>query len=233
MDMEANMWTLLSSLGNWAMSVSATFGAWVTAASTGAIAAWVMNLLRELWSRPRLEIAIDLGLGSVVETSVTGENEEEIARRTYARVVVRNRGRTLAKDCCAVIDYIKRTNPAAADYVFRSDQIDLYWTLLREASTVLHVPARGYRLLDVGHTEIFENQLTAGNFHNSSFRIDGAILPNRLIPELRMNATYDMHIRTYADNAAPVEMSCRLTVGNTFRDVTFQPCDDPRPREQR
>jgi hypothetical protein len=163
-----------------------SLGSWAVAASTGAIAAWVLSFIRELWNRPVLRIAIDLGRGSVVESETT----EKVPVK-HARLVVDNRGKTLARNCCACIDYMKRIDPTGSHYVFRSDLIDLGWSMLREGATVLHVPSRGYRLLDVGHTYIAkENALDV-----TKFWIDGAIIPTRLIPELKMNAIYEMHIR--------------------------------------
>jgi hypothetical protein len=206
------------------MGLLSSLGSWFVAASTGAIAAWVLNLSRERWNRPRLKVEIDLGRGSVVEVET-----DQGVRQTYARLVVHNRGRTLAKNCCACIDYIRRTDPTGTHFVFPTDLIDLKWSLLLQATTVFHVPSRGYRLLDVGHTHISAQDFAANNSHKTIFWIDGAIIPNRLVPELRMNATYEMHIRVYADNAVPVEFSCRIRLGATFRDLAFEPCDDPRP----
>lgn len=216
----------LSLLGS---GIVAALGSWVAAASTGAMAGWVLSYIRDRWTRPRLKVEIDLARGSVVETETTPERD----RRTYARLVVRNRGRTLAKNCCVCIDYIRATDPAGMNFEFPTDLIDLKWSLLVQATTVLHVPSRGYRLLDVGHTYIAAADFDANNFERSGFWIDGAIIPNRLTPALRMNATYEMHIRAYADNAAPAEFSCRIILGTTFRDLTFEPCDDPRPRNRR
>jgi hypothetical protein len=88
-------------------------GSWVAAASTGAIAAWVLSFIRERWNRPVLEVQIDLERGSVVET---GTQE---AQQKYARLVVHNRGRTLAKNCCGSVDYIKRTDPTLPRYPVR------------------------------------------------------------------------------------------------------------------
>jgi hypothetical protein len=205
-----------------------SLGIWAVAASTGAVAGWTLNYIRERWNRPKLELTVDHECGSVVETETNAGD-----RQKYARLVVHNRGRTLARNCCAFIDYIKRTDPTGSHYVFRSDLLNLNWSLLREAARILHVPSRGYRLLDVGHTHISESDFSAAKFDKSIFWIDGEIIPNRLLPELRMNTTYEMHIRAYADNAAPAELSCRVILGNTFRDLTFEPYSDPRPRDQR
>jgi hypothetical protein len=203
-------------------------GSWFVAASTGAISAWVLNYIREIWNRPKLQLAIDTDGGSVVETE-TAQNDQ----MRYARLIVRNRGRTLAKNCRASIDYIRRSDPSGSQYAFRTDLIDLKWSLLEQSATLFHVPSGGYRMLDVGYTRISASQFAAGNLHSSIFWIDGAIIPNRLAPELKMNAAYEMHIRAYADNASPAEFSCRVVVGPTFRDLTFVSCDDPRPRELR
>ncbi len=219
---------LFSALGSWVSGLFSALGSWVVAASTGAIAAWVLSLIRERWTRPRLKVEIELRRSPVVKDQTT-----DGARTKYARLVVHNQGRTLAKNCCAYIDYIKRTDPTGSHYEFCSDLIDLKWSLLTVATTVFHVPSRGYRLLDVGHTYITAEDFLAKKLDNSKFWINGAIIPNRLVPELRMNATYEMHIRAYADNAAPAEYSCRIRVGTTFCDLTFEPCDDPRPRDQR
>jgi len=180
---------MLSSLGIVAAisEMLSLLGSWVAAASTGAIAAWVLSFIRERWNRPVLEVEIDLERGSVVETSTVQE-----AQQKYARLVVHNRGRTLAKNCCGSVDYIKRTDPAQSHYVFRSDLIDLIWSLSHPANTVFHVPSRGYRLLDVGHTQISAEDFDANRLDRSIFCIDGARIPNRLTPEFRMNATYEM-----------------------------------------
>ena len=96
---------VLSSLGGWFVTV---LGSWVAAASTGAIAAWVLSFVRDRWSRPKLKVEIELKRSPVVEDQTT-----DGARTKYARLIVRNQGRTLAKNCCAYIDYIKRTDPTA------------------------------------------------------------------------------------------------------------------------
>ncbi len=209
-----------------------SLGTWFVAATSGAIAAWVLSYIRERWNRPKLRVEINLARGSVVESSVLN-NGVETARRTYARLIVHNRGRTLAENCCAYIDYLKRTNPATADYIFRTVVLDLKWSLLVQATTVFHIPSLGHRLLDVGHTEISANNLAAGTFHNFIFWIDAAIIPNRMVPELIINSTYEMHIQVFADNAAPAGCSCRVTVGNAYNILTIVPCNDPRPRDQR
>jgi hypothetical protein len=203
-------------------------GSWFVAASTGAIAGWVLSLIRERWNRPRLQVAIDVGRGSVVETATSRGDHQ-----TYARLFVHNRGRTLAQNCCVSIDHIKRTDPQGTNVVFATDVIDLKWSLQVNPSTVFHVPSRGYRLIDVGHTNVSAADFDENQQSPSNFWIDGAIIPNRLIPEFRMNATYEMHLRAYADNAASAEFSCRIKLGNTFRDLTLERCDDPRPRDQR
>src|SRR5580700_3526706 len=81
--------TMLSSFGSWAVivlsSLGSVLGSWVAAASTGAIAAWVLNFVRDRWSRPRLKVVIDLRRGSVVEDHTT-----DGARTKYARLVVQN-----------------------------------------------------------------------------------------------------------------------------------------------
>ncbi len=113
--------------------------------------------------------------------------------------------------------------------MFRSDLIDLNWSLLVTSTTLFNVPSRGYRLLDVAQTYIAKEN----NIDVTKFWITGPIIPNRLVSELKINATYEMHIRPYADNAAPAEISCRITVGNTYRDLTLERCGDPRPRDER
>lgn len=187
-------------------------GSWFAAASTGAIAAWGLNFFRDRWARPRLDITIDYDRGSVVETLTI----DGAAHHKYARLVVRNRGGSLAKNCRASIDYIRRTDPAASHFHFRSDLVDLKWSLLTEARTAFDIPLRGYRLLDVGHTYISNADVVAKNLSNSKFWIDGAILPERLLAELRMNANYEIHIQAHADNAAPVEFSCRIRLEAPF-----------------
>ncbi len=132
-----------------------------------------------------------------------------------------------------VAHYIKRIDPTGSHYDFSSDLIDLTWSLLEKRTTVIHVPALGYRLIDVGFTYISKEDFDAKDFDKSKFWITGSIIPNRLHPEFKMNATYEMHIRAYADNAAPAEYSCRIRVGTTFRDLTFEPRDDPRPPDRR
>lgn len=227
MNADIGSWFAAASTGA-ISTMSAGIGSWLVAASTGAISAWVLNFIREIWSRPRLQLAIDSEGGSVVETEDT-----ENGQTRYARIAVCNLGRTLARNCCASIDYIKRTDPTGSQYVFRSDLIDLKWSLLKQSATLFHIPSGGYRLLDVGHTHISVSEFVARKFDSAGFWIDGDIIPNRLAPELKMNAKYEMHVRAYADNASPVEFSCRLEVGATFRDLTLVACDDPRPRELR
>jgi hypothetical protein len=205
-------------------TVFSSVAAWAVAASTGAIAAWVLSYIRERWNRPKLSLEIDLGLGSVVESET-----DKKAPVKHARLVVRNKGRTLARNCCASIDYIRRTDPTGSHYVFHSDLIDLYWSLQVNGTSLFNVPSRGYRLIDVGQTYVAKEN----GSDIIKFWITGAIIPNRLVSELKINATYDLHIRAYADNAAPVEIACRITVGNTYRNLDLQPCADPRPRDQR
>jgi hypothetical protein len=206
-----------------------SLASWITAATSGAVAAWFLTVFRDRWRRPRLALEIDIDRGSVVETKTL----DGARHQKWARLVVHNQGGTLAKNCCASIDYIKRIDPTGSHYVFRSDLVDLNWSLLIEPRTLLHVPLGGHRLLDVGHTDISDADLTANKVSGTRFSIAGANIPQRLIAEFRMNATYEMHIRAYADNAAPVEYSCRIQVRNTFRDLSFEPCSDPRPRDQR
>jgi hypothetical protein len=205
-----------------------TTGSWLLAASTGAIAAWVLTYFRESWNKPKLHIAIDNGAGSVVETDDVNGNKTR-----YARLVIRNQGRTLAKNCCVAIDYIKRKDPTGSDFVFRTDLIDLRWSLLENPVTTFNVSSKGHRLVDVGHTYLAKSDFDAQRFHKSGFWIDGALIPNRLKDELKINATYEVHIRAYADNASPREFSCCIGLGDTFRDLTFERCHDPRPRELR
>jgi hypothetical protein len=190
-------------------------GGWITAASTGAISAWVLNWLRDVWNRPVLQLAIDLKGGSVVQM--------DMPPTRYARVIVRNRGRTLARSCCVFVDYIRRTDPAGSPYVFHSDLLDLQWSLLRSDTTVLNIASGGYRLLDVAFTS---------DGDPPKFCI-AALLPNRLIPELKMNALYEIHMLAYADNASSKEFSCRIAVGATHTDLTIERCDDPRPLQER
>jgi hypothetical protein len=203
-------------------------GPWFAAASTGAIAAWVLTYCREQWNRPKLHIAIDNNAGSVVETDDIAGNKSR-----YARLVIRNRGATLAKNCCVSIDYIKRTDPTGSDFVFRTDLIDLKWSLLEKPVTTFNVSSKGHRLVDVGHTYIAKSDFDAQQLHKSGFWIDGAIIPLRLKDELKMNATYEIHVRAYADNASPQELSCLIDVGDTFRKMTFERCNDPRPQALR
>jgi hypothetical protein len=205
--------------------IAAPLGSWIAVASAGALAAWLLTYVREKWNRPRLSLAIDGRGGSLVAAETMGKDQT-----IYARLIVRNRGRTLAKNCCAAIDYIKRIDPGS-HYEFATDLIDLKWSLLEKPVTFFNVPSGGYRLVDVGHTHISASDFASQKLNYSMFWIDGAILPNRLIPELKMNAAYEMHIRAYADNATPVEFSCRITVGTTFRDISLVPCGDPRPKE--
>jgi len=153
------IWAWLSSLGGW-----------VTAATSGAIAAWLLTYIRDRFNRPKLEIEVNHDLGSIVETDTRGGAQMQ----KHARLIVRNTGRTMAKNCCASIDYFKR----GTEYSFRDDMIDLGWS---------HSPG----------------------------------------------AAYEFHLRAYADNAAPVDFSCRVKVGRTFRDLTIEPCEDPRPRNAR
>lgn len=113
-----------------------------------------------------------------------------------------------------------------------------HWAVI--GKTVIHLPSRGYRLLDVGHTFVsVVNHSVSPNgalnpvFGKPAFMIDATHIPNWLFPELKMNATYEIHIRVYADNAAPAECSCRIKVGTTFSDLGLEPCADPRPRDHR
>jgi hypothetical protein len=190
---------------------------WITAASTGAISAWVLNLLRDIWSRPRLRLSID--------HSAVVEMQEPPQR--YARLTVRNEGRSLAKGCCALVDYIKRTDPTGAHWVFHNDLLDLKWSALLSDTTILNVASGGYRLLDVGVIFIPKEST------EPRFSIPALVHPIRLLPELRMNAEYEVHIRAYGDNAAPAEFSCRMRVGRSLSDLTIERCDDPRPPQER
>jgi len=205
----------------------ATIGTWVTAASSGALAAWILNFVRERWNRPRLVIEVNETLGSIVETGTVGGQWVQ----KYARVLVRNRGRSLARNCCSCIDYVRRIDPKGAQYVFQSELIDLKWSLLGD--TLRHVPAGGYRLLDVAHTQVSAADLQAGNHATTIFWIDGERLPERMTPELKTNAVYEMHFLVYGDNAAAVEFSCRVKVGNSVRELSIERCADPRPLAQR
>jgi hypothetical protein len=90
-------------------SAISLIGSWFVAATSGAIAAWILGFVRDHWNRPLLDVEINNDLGSIVETETT----DRLTRQKYARLVVRNNGRTMAHNCCASIDYLKRTDQPA------------------------------------------------------------------------------------------------------------------------
>jgi hypothetical protein len=191
-------------------------GTWVTAATSGAIAAWLLTYVRERYVRPKLRIEINNDLGSTVETDTT-----DLKTKTrYLRLIVRNDGRTMAKNCCAVIEYVKRTDPIGAELIFRTDLLDLKWSM--SGQTMRHIPARGYRLVDLAHCMIAAVDLTAGNHGATRIWIDAEQVPQRLIDELKMNTKYEIHLRVYGDNAAPVAFSCRINVGSRLETLNFE-----------
>jgi hypothetical protein len=163
---------------------------------------------------------------------VETEKTDRLTRQKYARLVVRNNGRTMAHNCCAAIDYLKRTDPAGTHFIFRTDLIDLKWSLSHVPTTLRHVPVHGYRLLDVAHSSISKDDLNAGKHGSNVFWIDGDIIPQRLVDEFRMDADYEFHAWIYGDNAAPIEYSFRVKAGRTLHDLVIEPCADPRPQSQ-
>ena len=78
---------MLEFLG-WLLS---SIGSWITAATSGAVAAWFLTVFRDRWRRPQLVLEIDIDRGSVVETKTV----DGAWHQKYARLVVRNRGGTL------------------------------------------------------------------------------------------------------------------------------------------
>jgi len=191
---------------------------WAIAAATGAAAAWIFERTRTHFCRPILRAVIDHELGSLVETETT----DGLQKQKYARIIVHNDGLTMAKNCCACIDFIKREDPRGSNYAFRSDLIDLNWAV---SSSSKNIPSRSYKILDVVHTQISKNEAT----RDTAFYIDGRI-PYRLARELKAQAGYELHVLIYADNAAPTDISCRINVGSDWTELHIEPCSDPRPR---
>ena len=202
-------------------------GQWVTAATSGAIAAWLLTYVRERFNRPKLVIEINHDLGSVVESDTRGG----VQAQKHARVIVRNTGRAMAKNCCASIDYLKRKGgPTGTEYIFKEDMIDLGWS--HSPGGTKNIPSRGFWRLDIARNEISRVNLETKNHSANKFAV-GVASPTRLLHHLMMDAEYELHLRAYADNAAPADFSCRVKVGKTFHDLTIEQCHDPRPTDAR
>jgi hypothetical protein len=198
----------------------------------GSVAAWSFELVRSWWRRPMLRPQVDKDRGSLVETKawaiVTGQDQHEACavhkielRQKYARVIVENRGRTMANNCAAAIREIKRTTPSATDFIFRSDLIDVSWSHWPELER--NVPAKAYKILDLCHTMIDARDLTQKPNNAKFFVGQKDKLPERLVEHLVMNAEYELCLDVYADNAAPTKLRCRVKVGKNWDDVDIFP----------
>src|SRR5271169_1796570 len=91
----------------------------------GAVVAWILTSARDFCRRPVLAPSIDHQLGSLVETTA-----DQSIRQKYARLVVRNTGRSMALNAVAVLDYIRRLDREGTQYVFSSDLITMNWSLI-------------------------------------------------------------------------------------------------------
>jgi len=217
----------LSFIGSLITAATSPSWIWISSAASGAVAAWFLTTIRQWLIRPKLVVEINDTLGSTVETDTTDDQ----LRQRYVRLVIRNKGRTLATNCCAFIDYVSRTDNLGTQYIFQTDLIDLGWSL--STDTIKHIPSRGYRLLDVAHTFIRREDLEAKNHSATQFWINGRpVIPKRLVPEIKMNSRYKIHVLVFGDNAASRKFSCQITVGNTVHDLTIERCPDPRPRQR-
>jgi hypothetical protein len=127
----------------------------------------------------------------------------------------------MAFNCVAVIRRIKRTTPNATNTLFTSDLIDVPWSHWKDWQR--NIPSKGYRLLDLCHVMIGEPYATQDPT-NAMFIVGRSDnIPERLGQDLILNATYEFTVDIYADNAAPTQACCLVTVGRNWTDVDITP----------
>jgi hypothetical protein len=181
----------------------------------GAVVAWILTWARDYFRRPVLGPSVDHRFGSLVETTTVNAK----VRQKYARIVVRNNGRSMALNAAMTVDYVKRIDPEGTEFVFSTDLIDLPWS----NGMANKIPAKSRRLVDV----VSNQQEVNASSENFLFGFASPV-PVRLANELKTPAAYELHALVYADNCKPAELSFRVKVGRTWDELEIESCSDPR-----
>jgi len=177
----------------------------------GAAATLFVHQWLPYWRRPQL--VIEHGSGVMVDTPATTGTPGETARERYARIRVRNQGRSVAKNVRCMIERIVFFPAGAGAELNDEEVLDLLWVFVH--GITCDIPSMSHRFGELCHA----SQVAGGPV---VLKLGARDVPLRFAALLKAGGLFEFHVLTTADNASTSRTVIRVRWTGTVEGLNIE-----------